>query len=149
MTTEPHDLAGGAPAVTSGDLLPRLGARLIDSLIVAVAGGLIGYALDYGTGWLLFQAVLVFAYFVVLDVSQGTTLGKRLLGLRVVGPGGGNPTIQQAAIREAFTIVGAIPFAGFPLSLVAWIVIAVTISASSTNQGLHDELAGGTRVVKA
>lgn len=122
---------------------------MIDSLIVAVVGGAIGFAFDYGTVWLVIQAVLVFAYFVVLNVSQGTTLGKRLLGLRVTGPGGGKPTVQEAAIREAFTIVGAIPFAGPPLSLVAWIVIAVTINASSTNQGLHDELAGGTRVVKA
>lgn len=148
MTTEPSDLDGSGSAAISGDLLPRFGARLLDSLIVAVVGGLIGYAFDYGTGWLLLQALLVFAYFVVLDVSQGTTLGKRLLGLSVTGPDGGKPTVQQAAVREAFTVVGAIPFAGPLLSLAAWIVIAVTINASSTNQGLHDELAGGTRVVK-
>lgn len=149
MTTEPSDLDGNGSAAVSGDLLPRFGARLLDSLIVAVVGGLLGYVLDFGTLWVALQAVLVFAYFVVLDVSQGTTLGKQLLGLRVTGPDGGKPTLQQAAIREAFTVVGAIPFAGPPLSLAAWIVIAVTINASSTNQGLHDELAGGTRVVKS
>lgn len=148
MTTEPSDLDGRGSAAISGDLLPRFGARLLDSLIVALVGGLLGYVLDFGALWVALQAVLVFAYFVVLDVSQGTTLGKQLLGLRVTGPDGGKPTLQQAAIREAFTVVGAIPFAGPPLSLAAWIVIAVTINASSTNQGLHDELAGGTRVVK-
>ena len=31
---------------------------------------------------------------------------------------------------------------------IAYIVIAVTISGSPTKQGKHDELAGGTQVVK-
>jgi len=34
------------------------------------------------------------------------------------------------------------------LAFVAMIVIAVTITGSPTKQGKHDELAGGTQVVK-
>jgi len=34
------------------------------------------------------------------------------------------------------------------LAIIAYIVIAVTINASPTKQGKHDELAGGTQVVK-
>jgi hypothetical protein len=41
-----------------------------------------------------------------------------------------------------------IPFIGGLLTLVAVIVIAVTINSSPTKQGKHDELAGGTQVVK-
>jgi len=32
--------------------------------------------------------------------------------------------------------------------VIAWIVIAVTIDRSPTNQGIHDRWAGGTQVVK-
>ena len=34
------------------------------------------------------------------------------------------------------------------LTLIAVVVIAVTINSSPTKQGKHDELAGGTQVVK-
>jgi len=34
------------------------------------------------------------------------------------------------------------------LAFIAYVVIAVTISGSPTKQGKHDELAGGTQVVK-
>jgi hypothetical protein len=37
---------------------------------------------------------------------------------------------------------------GWLLGLIADIVIAVTINSSPTKQGKHDELAGGTQVVK-
>lgn len=139
--------AAGAQA--PGTLGRRFAARLIDAGAVALVGVPLGLLLDFGPGWLLLQAGLVYGYFVVLDVSWGTTLGKQLVGLRVTGPQGGRPTVQQAAVREAFTIVGSVPYVGPLLALVAWIVIAVTINASPTRQGKHDDLAGGTRVVVA
>jgi uncharacterized RDD family membrane protein YckC len=132
-----------------GQLLPRLGARIIDSLIIGIVSAPLGAALDFGFAWLALQAVLVFAYFVLLDTYVGTTAGKRLLGLWVTGPTGGKPEIAQAAVRETFTLLGAIPYVGGLLALIAWIVIAVTINSSPTRQGKHDELAGGTQVVKA
>lgn len=131
-----------------GDLLPRLGARIIDSIVLGLVGLAFGAPLQFGNVWVVVQALLVFAYFVLLDTYVGTTAGKRLVGLRVTGPTGGNPTLGQASIREAFNILGAIPYAGGPLALIAWIVIAVTISSSPTKQGKHDEYAGGTQVIK-
>lgn len=147
MTTTPG--GPGAGARTPGELLPRLGARVIDSLVVFVVGLVLGFLLNFGAVWLVSQAVLVYAYFVLLDVYYGTTLGKQLLGMAVTGPDGGHPTLQQAAVREAFTLLGAIPYLGALLALAAWIVIGVTINSSPTNQGKHDELAGGTQVVAA
>lgn len=41
-----------------------------------------------------------------------------------------------------------IPYLGGLLGVVAIIVIAVTINGSPTRQGKHDDLAGGTIVVK-
>jgi uncharacterized RDD family membrane protein YckC len=83
------------------------------------------------------------------DTVAGATLGKFALGLRVVGTGGGRPTLRQAALREAFTVLGAVPFIGALLALGAWLGIAWTIRKSPTGQGPHDQLAGGTRVVRA
>lgn len=137
------------PEKSPGRLAPRIVARLVDAVILAVAGIALGRVLDFGLVWLTLQTVLVFAYFVVLDVCWATTVGKRCLGLQVTGPDGGAATVRQAAIREAFTLVGAIPFVGPVVALVAWIVIVVTVNRSSTGQGKHDELAGGTQVVTA
>jgi uncharacterized RDD family membrane protein YckC len=111
------------------------------------AGFALGQLLGFGYAWLAIHAGLVFAYFTLLDAYRGTTLGKRVFGLKVIGPGGAAPTLQQAAIREAFTLLGAIPFAGPVLALGAWIVILLTVRSSPTRQGKHDELAGGTQVV--
>ena len=58
------------------------------------------------------------------------------------------PTLQQSAIRNVWTLLNIVPFIGGLLTLVAVIVIAVTINSSPTKQGKHDELAGGTQVVK-
>ena len=42
-----------------------------------------------------------------------------------------------------------VPYLGSLLALIGYAVIAVTINGSPTKQGKHDELAGGTQVVKA
>lgn len=147
MATERSHLPRGTGDEDPGRLAPRTGARLIDAALLAAGGTALGLVLDFGSAWLVLQAVVVFAYFVLLDSAWGTTVGKRVLGLAVRGPGGGKPTVGQAAVREAFVLLGAVPYAGPVLALLAWIVILVTVNASPTGQGKHDELAGGTRVV--
>lgn len=83
-------------------------------------------------------------------MTQGWTPGKKILGLSVRGPGGAaKPTAAQSAIRNSWTLLPIIPFIGGLLGVIAIVVIAVTINASPTKQGKHDELAGGTQVVKA
>jgi uncharacterized RDD family membrane protein YckC len=146
MTGGPRE--PGTDGNGAAGLWARFGARVIDAVALVAVGAALGPLLDFGFAWLGLQAALVFVYFVVLDVAVGTTLGKRLLGLKVIGPQGGRPTGRQAAVREAFTVLGAIPYAGPVLALAAWIVIAVTINSSPTGQGKHDELAGGTQVVR-
>ncbi|MGZ6987054.1 MAG: RDD family protein, partial [Ilumatobacteraceae bacterium] len=93
--------------------------------------------------------LLMFLYFLAFETAQGWTPGKKVLGLRVHGPAGApRPTAQQSAIRNAWTVLPIIPIVGGLLAFVAMVVIAVTISGSPTKQGKHDELAGGTQVVK-
>ena len=138
---------GGHP----GTLGIRLCARIIDGILVIILAWLLAGLFHSSSSILvtgLFTGVLMFIYFVAMEVTQGRTLGKKLLGLSVRGPGGAaKPDIKQSAIRNAFTLLTIIPFGGL-LTFIAIIVIAVTINSSTTKQGKHDELAGGTQVVK-
>jgi uncharacterized RDD family membrane protein YckC len=137
-----------------GGLGARFFARLIDGILVNIVVFVLSiflFSQDYW--WLvtgLFSGVLMFGYFVLLEVTYGATLGKRLLGLAVHGPGGApKPDFKQSAIRNSFTLLAVIPYyIGSLLAVIAYVVIAVTISGSPTKQGKHDELAGGTQVVK-
>jgi uncharacterized RDD family membrane protein YckC len=86
---------------------------------------------------------------VLFEVTNGASLGKRLLGLAVRGAGGvAKPDVRQSAIRNSFTLLAVVPYVGELLAFIAYVIIAVTISSSPTKQGKHDELAGGTQVVK-
>jgi uncharacterized RDD family membrane protein YckC len=126
----------------------RIAARAVDILLIAAIDALLGRQIGFGFDWLLTSAGIAILYFALMDVYVGGTLGKLALGLRVIGPKGGKPTMGQAFTREAFTVLGAIPFAGPLLALVAWVWIIVTIRSSPLRQGKHDLLAGGTRVVR-
>ncbi len=152
----PYGEPGGYPPPSGGQepggLGLRFAARLIDGIIVNVVAFGIALAIGSLTNyWVtgLFSGLLMFLYFLAFESTQGWTPGKKLLGLSVHGPGGApKPDVQQAAIRNVWTLLNIIPFIGGLLTLVAVIVIAVTINSSPTKQGKHDELAGGTQVVK-
>jgi uncharacterized RDD family membrane protein YckC len=147
---------GGYPppsgAQVPGGLGLRFAARLIDGIIVNVVAFGIALAIGSLTNyWVtgLFSGLLMFVYFLAFESTQGWTPGKKLLGLSVHGPAGApKPDVQQSAIRNVWTLLNIIPFIGGLLTLVAVIIIAVTINSSPTKQGKHDELAGGTQVVK-
>jgi uncharacterized RDD family membrane protein YckC len=136
-----------------GGLGVRFFARVIDGILVnLVAFGLSIVLFDWDYWWMvtgLFSGVMMFGYFVLLEVNYGASLGKKLLGLTVHGPGGApKPDVKQSAIRNSFTLLAVVPYIGHLLAFVAYVIIAVTISTSPTKQGKHDELAGGTQVVK-
>lgn len=139
---------GGQP----GGLLIRWFARIIDGIIVGIVSWLLAFATDSASNIMvtgLFTGVLMFVYFFAFETTQGWTPGKKLLGLHVLGPGGApKPTAAQSAIRNSWTVLPVIPYIGGLLGVIAIIIIAVTISGSPTKQGKHDELAGGTQVVK-
>lgn len=93
--------------------------------------------------------VITFAYFLVYESSQGSTLGKKLVGIRVLGPDSApRPTLRQSAVRNAFTLLSSIPYVGALFSITAYLLIASTIASNANKQGIHDRLAGGTRVVR-
>jgi uncharacterized RDD family membrane protein YckC len=86
-------------------------------------------------------ALLVLALGVYATLAHGlggATLGKWILGLRVVGPGGARPTLARSAARSALALVSAgLLGAGFLLALF-----------TASGRSLHDLLAR-TWVVEA
>jgi uncharacterized RDD family membrane protein YckC len=144
-----YSTPGGQPA----GLVPRFLARVIDGILIGIVAFVLAFVTDsLSNVWVtgLFTGLLTFIYYVGFEVTQGWTPGKKLLGLSVHGPAGApKPTVQQSAIRNAFTLLPIVPFVGGLLGVIAIVVIAVTINSSATKQGKHDELAGGTQVLKA
>jgi uncharacterized RDD family membrane protein YckC len=162
MTTDPapspfgNDPRGYPPpfpaGLEPGGLVIRFFARLVDGLVVGIVSLVLFFVTDtLSNYWVtgLFTGLLTFVYFLAFEITRGWTPGKKLLGLRVHGLGGAaKPTAQQSAIRNAWTLFPIIPLVGGLLGFVAIIVIAVTVNSSPTKQGKHDEIAGGTQVVK-
>jgi uncharacterized RDD family membrane protein YckC len=167
--------AAGAPAPgvpRPGELLDRFLARLIDGVLLGIVFAVVQAIFvgifisgstqvgEYVLAWLFISVITVavsIGYFAFMESSNGATLGKILLKLKVVGPDGtSNPTMEQAVRRNAFYAIQLayiVPIVGWifgPLvMLAAVIMIAVTINNDPVNrQGWHDRFAGGTRVFK-
>ena len=151
----------GPGAGQPGELLPRLGARVIDALVIGVPFGIVTAIVSIaGSTFLtvvlgLLTGLAMLGYAAYFESTKGWTLGKKALGLSVTGPNGGLPTLEEAVKRNAY--LGLQALTGIPVlgwlfniaSLAAFIGIAVTIEKSPTKQGFHDVFAGGTRVVKS
>ncbi|GJF14259.1 RDD family protein [Mycolicibacterium cyprinidarum] len=135
-----------------GGLGLRFAARILDGILVGIVGGILVYAIGMASSIMitgLFTGLLSFAYYVAFEITQGWTPAKKLLGLSVHGPGGAaKPDFRQSAIRNSWTLLPIVPFIGGLLGVIAIVIIAMTINSSPTKQGKHDELAGGTQVVK-
>lgn len=115
----------------------------------ASATGAFGFGFSFGTFIvsILFAALAV-GYFAWMEANKGQTFGKMILNLQVLGPGGGNPTMEQAVRRNVWMALGAVPIIGGLAQFAAAIYIAVTINNSTTNQGWHDEFGDGTQVIR-
>lgn len=148
---QPQPPPRSSPGPAGAGLGPRVGARLLDVLIVGIPLSIVlalvglgaGAAMDpgnVGPQWLssLLYSLLWFGYFVWLESSRGATLGKQLLNIQVLGPQGGPPSTEQAMKRNAWMLLGLIPWIGGLLWFVAVIAIMVTIARGSDMQGFHD-----------
>lgn len=124
----------------------RAVATIIDGIILMVLGFLVamGTGSTTGTGFALqgLPAMLWFAvglaYYVVLEAEYGQTVGKRLVGIEVIGEDGGPIDYETSVLRNVLRIVD-----GFMLYLVG----AILIWVSDDQQRLGDQV-GNTYVVK-
>ena len=145
--------------------LQRFIAFIIDVIILAVivgilsAIGIVDFALteegEVSRTDNLIQALIVVAYYVVLTVAFGATLGKMALGMRVVDGDGNKAGAGPVLIREIIAravgglltvVVGA--SIGQMVGFAVAIVIVIMILFDERRQGLHDKV-GKTFVVKA
>jgi uncharacterized RDD family membrane protein YckC len=146
------------PGTQPADLGIRFAARLIDGVVVAIPSWLISFvllmAIGSGSGLItrfllpILVSVLGVLYYIGLETQLGATLGKKALGLRVIGPDGNNLDAASSLKRNLFLLTGIVPCIGSIASLVLVIRIAMTISSDPNHQGWHDKFAGGAVVVK-
>jgi uncharacterized RDD family membrane protein YckC len=131
----------------------RIGAALIDIalllvlfVVLAVVAGEVSVRGDTtffyleGSGEAVFVA-LALGYYLVLEAAFGQTVGKLLVGLRVVRAGGGRPNVLEVATRTLARVVDWLP----GLYLVGFLVMLAT---GARRQRLGD-LAANTRIARA
>ncbi|MFD9551456.1 RDD family protein [Nocardia salmonicida] len=145
----------GFGGVQPADLGIRFGARVIDGFIVGIPVGIITTLLFPSSAVFLYlispivTTLAMVGYFVGLEVTQGATLGKKILGLRVLAPGGAPQITPEASLkRNLFLVPQVIYCIGSLASVGLGIYIATTINNDPNKQGWHDKFAGGTQVVK-
>ncbi|HEV8224166.1 MAG TPA: RDD family protein [Rubrobacteraceae bacterium] len=142
------------PPVAEGDVHVtgrRVLAIIVDGLVLGVLfwvmslifgassaeGGMASASL--GTLGTLLYLILAFAYFTLLEGNRGQTLGKMLLGIKVVREDNGEvPGLGAAAIRTVLRLIDGI---------FAYLVGFIAIQISSKNQRLGD-MAANTLVVR-
>lgn len=140
----PQEWTAGAAAASAG-LPKRFLARVIDALVVGIPLGIVLIVvadLDATrAAYAIITAIVNLGYFVLLESSQGATLGKRMLGMSVRADGGATPTTEQAFRRNWWLLLGLVPLIGGLASLAVTIYIAITIASDERNRGWHDKLA--------
>jgi uncharacterized RDD family membrane protein YckC len=148
----------------------RLGAFVIDSIIVGLAAFVLGIPFfsslsrlgPYGR---LIGIILAFPYYVILNskIGDGQTLGKRILDIQVVDESGHTVSFATSSLRYLVVVVpyflSDVPLAATrtPWTVSAFLQALGIISAATlyllifnrrTRQGIHD-LAAGTFVAQA
>jgi uncharacterized RDD family membrane protein YckC len=124
----------------------RVAAYLIDTVIVLTVGGfligLIGFALGFSEGF-IYTLIAIFSllYFIILEGTRGQTLGKQLLGIRVVRLEDGQPiTMGQSVGRNLLRIVDALPF---------WNLLGFLLIVFQSQKQRVGDLAAKTVVVRS
>jgi uncharacterized RDD family membrane protein YckC len=128
-------------------------AYIIDSIIIGIPVYIIWqfvfwsifwsgawWLIGYGS-WLLlpfFFGIIEVLYFVILDVSWGATIGKRVLGLQVQMEGGGKVPFGAAFLRNISKI--------YPLFLLLDWIVGIATPGADRRQKYTDRMAKTTVV---
>jgi uncharacterized RDD family membrane protein YckC len=131
------DLFVDEPLVYAG-FWDRFGAAFIDGLILIVPNLIINYTIGSGAGDVL-AIVMGWLYAALLESGPGqATLGKKALGLKVVGEDGQRISFGQATGRHFGKFISAL------ILLIGYLMMLW----DEKKQTLHDKMAG-TYVVKS
>lgn len=110
------------------DIIVVLVVSLILGLIIALTLGKNGETLSS-----LLSIVINIGYFVFYQASNGQTLGKKAMGIKVVDLAGNKPTAMTFFLRE---IIGKL------VSSIILLIGYLMILWDGKKQGLHDKIAG-------
>ena len=139
----------GWSSLENAGIALRFVAVLLDAVIVFFPLGIVvglmtggGYA-DRGAGYadaginvggsaFLLLLALGLGYYIVCEAATGATLGKRMVGIRVVGEDGEHATFGAAVVRNLLRLVDALFF---------YLVGAVFALTSTRGQRLGDRAA--------
>jgi uncharacterized RDD family membrane protein YckC len=140
--------ASGMPASTAIDVHVtgrRVLATIVDVIVLGVLFAVMsvlfgessaqGTSMSFSTGTLptLGFFVLAMAYYILMEGYLGQTLGKMLLGIKVIREDTGEvPGLGPAAIRSVMRIVDG---------LFSYLVAFIAVLASAKNQRLGDMVA--------
>ncbi len=136
-------------------LVERTGAYLLDAVATFLLWAVICLTLARGSidaltddGLLRLTAGLLFvlvpwAYLVAFEGWLGTTPGKRLWGLRVVGPRHQPPGLYRATVRNVFRLAWALG----PVGPIFLLIDVVLIQATEADERVGD-MVSGTRVIR-
>jgi uncharacterized RDD family membrane protein YckC len=142
VSTRPAGIPVRAVAVIIDAIIVFFGFGIVIAMAAGQthhSGSSVGFNL-HGPAALVFF-VAGFAYWIVGEHVFGTTIGKRIFGIRVVGADGGKPGWGAAVVRTLFRIVDSFPW------VVPYLAGFVSAISGSERKRIGDRVAG-TRVVQ-
>jgi uncharacterized RDD family membrane protein YckC len=83
--------------------------------------------------------IVMFLYMVVLEGLAGATLGKWIVGLRVVRADGGKPGFLKSALRNTLRLVDSLPTLN---------ILGIVLILRSAERARFGDLVAGTRVIR-
>ncbi|MUT65136.1 RDD family protein [Paenibacillus sp. NEAU-GSW1] len=121
----------------------RLGAGLLDGLIVGLPLGLLSIVITNAFGKDHLTDLLSFLYALLVPVVwKGYTIGKKICGVRIAKLDGSPPTILTMLLRN---VVGGLVYAA--TLGIAVVVSAFMVGLREDKRAIHDFIAG-TEVVR-
>jgi uncharacterized RDD family membrane protein YckC len=137
------------PADEPADLGSRLLALVVDGLVVLLLAAPLALVTMAGAGRPPGPLEVALVWFVYRTVADGTggSLGKRLLGLRVIGARGPRAGLGAGATRNLWGLSSLLPAAvgpvvGNALAVAVSVTVAVSIARHPDERGWHDRIAG-------
>lgn len=117
----------------------RFVAAIIDGIIVGLVSFVLGAVLGIFMGEagaflnIILNIAITIFYWVFYQASQGQTIGKKVMGIKVVDLAGNKPTAMTFFLRE---IIGKL------VSAIILFIGYLMILWDAKKQGLHDKIAG-------
>ena len=117
----------------------RIVAGIIDTIILMIVIIPLAFFGGQGLGTQLVISLIGIAYFSVMEATQGATIGKKVMGLKVVKKDGSAISWQESVIRNLLRIVDGLP---------AFYIVGIVCIALTPNKQRVGDMAANTLVVK-